>query len=568
MAESNKILSKRSLRRHVKNTEAVVATLQSINRNTYNTFVEDSNTAVLLMEVDSCDSDAGGDWFRATSGQEDMSATSGQEENTKSDYYSSDEQDEDSDIDDSNTDNLCDDLRAWAAATNTPLSHLSSLLTVLRKHLPNANLPKDGRTLLSTPTSTEVQSKAGGSMHYFGVANGIKSRIEDSPTLKSIHTLRLQINVDGMPLFKSSNEQFWPILALIEEDPNRIPFVVALYSGQSKPSDANEYLSDFVMEMERIASDGVVYQSKLYKVEISAFVCDAPARAFIKNIKSHNSYYGCERCAQEGVWSNNRMNYPETNAASRTDESFKAQLHSDHHRDGESALIRINIGMVSQFVLDFMHLVCLGVMRKLRLWMRGPLPSRIGNQSMTAVSDKLVLLGKKLPKEFGRKGRSLREVDRWKATEFRTFLLYTGPIALKNTLPDAMYNHFLLLHVGITILCSTHLSEHYCDYAEKVLTVFVQNFSVIYGDFVVYNVHGLIHLANDVRKFGPLPKISAFPFENYLYQLKRKISKPNQPLQQIVKRLTEQPLNISSVSQSQHTNVLCAKPPSMHCPVL
>ena len=38
----------------------------------------------------------------------------------------------------------------------------------------------------------------------------------------------------------------------------------------------------------------------LSKIEISCFVCDAQAWAFLKKIKAHNSYYDCERCMQEG----------------------------------------------------------------------------------------------------------------------------------------------------------------------------------------------------------------------------------------------------------------------------
>ena len=544
--------------------------LQSLNVEkvivTHDSDCSDSYMSGTEVTLDSCD---GGDWCNVStsSSLEDISATCGLEEIQNIDYCM---QDEDFDIDspDEEYDNikLRDNLRAWAVETNTPISHLSSLLAVLNKHLPDADLPKDGRTLLSTPKSIEVEKKAGGSMHYFGIAKGVLARMQESPTLTIAQTLHLQINIDGMPLFKSSNNQFWPILALIEEDPDQIPFVVALYSGFKKPSNLAEYLSDFVEEMSVISSSGVTYQQN-HKIVISAFVCDAPARAFLKNIKYHNSYYGCERCVQEGVWCNNRLNFPETMAALRTDESFKAKLQSDHHKDGESPLTDINIGMVSQFVLDYMHLVCLGVVRKLiRLWMRGPLPTRIGNQTITSISQKIVELGKSLPKEFNRRGRSLTEVDRWKATEFRTFLLYTGPIALKNKLPDVMYDHFLLLHVGITILCSPQLSKTYCDYAEKVIRVFVQNFSVIYGDFIVYNVHSLIHLADDVRKFGPLHRISAFPFENFLHQLKRKIRKPNQPLQQIVKRIAEQKLN-SSVSQSVNVSpVLHSLPSHYTCP--
>ncbi|KAL2082539.1 hypothetical protein ACEWY4_022357 [Coilia grayii] len=393
-------------------------------------------------------------------------------------------------------------------------------------------------------------------MHYFGVVTGIMTRMQDSPTIALRQTIHLQINVDGMPLFKSSNKQFWPILALIEEDPERMPFTVALYCGHSKPTNTYDYLSDFVEEMSVILEEGFTFNSTSHSIVISAFICDAPARAFLKNIKSHNSYYGCERCDQEGVWSNGRMNYPLTSATPRSDGSFRSQHQKDHHK-GESPLSQINIGLVSQFVLDFMHLVCLGVVRKLIwLWMRGPLATRIGSQSVQSISQKIIALGKSLPKNFNRKGRALTEVDRWKATEFRTFLLYTGPIVLKSNLPNSMYDHFLLLHVGITILCSPHLSSHYCDYAEKVLKVFVQNFSAIYGDFIVYNVHSLLHLADDVRKFGPLTQISAFPFENFLHSLKKQIRKPNQTLQQVVKRISEQkPTNSVSHSRPLHNSL-------------
>jgi hypothetical protein len=51
-----------------------------------------------------------------------------------------------------------------------------------------------------------------------------------------------------------------------------------------------------------------------YGVEISRFVCDAPARSFIKNVKSHTGYNVCNKCTQEGVYVRNRMAFPETNA--------------------------------------------------------------------------------------------------------------------------------------------------------------------------------------------------------------------------------------------------------------
>lgn len=72
------------------------------------------------------------------------------------------------------------------------------------------------------------------------------------------------------------------------------------------------------------------------------------------------------------------------------------------------------------------------------------------------------------------------------------------------------------------------------------MNAFVNHWPEIYGvESVVYNVHCLTHLAADAKKYGTLDTFSAFPFESYLYQLKKLLRTPNQPLQQIIKRLSE-----------------------------
>jgi hypothetical protein len=39
--------------------------------------------------------------------------------------------------------------------------------------------------------------------------------------LEKVPTLHLNINIDGLSLHKSSNDQFWSILAILEEDPEK-----------------------------------------------------------------------------------------------------------------------------------------------------------------------------------------------------------------------------------------------------------------------------------------------------------------------------------------------------------
>jgi len=132
------------------------------------------------------------------------------------------------------------------------------------------------------------------------------------------------------------------------------------------------------------------------------------------------------------------------------------------------------------------------------------------------------------------------ELDRWKATELHQFL-YTGPVVLKSVLPPRLYKHFLTLSIAMSI----HLIQDdakcllYIDYAAKLLHHFVFNCDILYGEtFLVYNIHSLLHLADDARHFKTnLDNVSAFPFENYLKTLKRLVRSASNPIAQIAKRI-------------------------------
>ena len=176
-----------------------------------------------------------------------------------------------------------------------------------------------------------------------------------------------------------------------------------------------------------------------------------------------------------------------------------------------------------------MHLICLGAVKKIvLLWMKGPFSVRIGGQATNSISDELIFVGNSISREFSRKPRSLIEVSYWKATEFRQFLLYTGPIVLRRVLRKKVYENFLTLHVAVTILVSPTLinTEDNIKYAENLLKYFVQHFDDVYGEqYISHNVHNLLHLCNDVRKFGVLHNFSAFPYENFLGSLKKLVRK-------------------------------------------
>ncbi|KAK9977083.1 hypothetical protein ABG768_018904 [Culter alburnus] len=435
---------------------------------------------------------------------------------------------------------LEEDLATWA--TENKISHvaLNSLLNILRQH--SLNLPKDSRTLLGTVRGNpQIQHKAGGQYYHFGVLNSITEVLHQNvKILSNIHTLELQVNIDGLPLYKSSSTQFWPILGTLQNIQQEEPVTIGLFCGTGKPTSLTEYLEDFITEVNELGN-GFEFEGVRLALQLSSMVCDAPARAFLKNIKGHTGYHGCEKCTQDGVYLENRMTFPRSDMPLRTNESFRNKTDSDHHH-GTSPLEQTSLDMVSGIPLDYMHLVCLGIMRRLlHLWLKmGPLTCRLSGFQINTLTERLVNAQRSVPMEFARKPRALREIDRWKATEFRQFLLYTGPVMLKDLLTTEVYKNFLLLFVGIFILCNNSLMEDYCDYANDILVLFVNHFGQLYGpQFLSYNAHCLVHLADDAKKHGVLDNFSAFKYENHLNKLKRLLRKPTCPLSQIIKRFSE-----------------------------
>ncbi|KAI7810644.1 hypothetical protein IRJ41_004681 [Triplophysa rosa] len=148
-----------------------------------------------------------------------------------------------------------------------------------------------------------------------------------------------------------------------------------------------------------------------------------------------------------------------------------------------------------------------------------------------------------MPAEFARQPRSLTELDRWKATELRQFLLYTGPLVLQDVLSQEQYYHFLSLTIGMSILLDENDSRraHYLAYAQSLLEHFVDTCSELYGEtFPTYNIHSIKHIADDVFNFKcSLNELSAFPFENHLQSIKKLVRNGKNPVAQVTKRLAE-----------------------------
>ncbi|XP_011298410.1 uncharacterized protein [Fopius arisanus] len=437
------------------------------------------------------------------------------------------------------------ELREWALQSKLSLALLDRLLLILRKRL-LPDLPKTAKTFLKTNSAKydiEINEEDASEFVYFGIADPLRQTVNS--VFHIDNTIHLLVNVDGLQLFKSSSQQFWPILCQIFSEENVYkPFPVAIYSARHKPTDVHKYLEKFINEVNELQANGLLIDGQMFNICIKSFICDRPARALLKSMKGHGGYWACERCEVRGERVERRIIYPiDDSAAERTDESFRQQTNAGHHI-GESPLLAIQppIDMVSTFVLDFMHLVCLGVMKKLLFyWVNNSSKRRLSYSGKILLSDYLVKIQKQIPCEFHRTTRALVEVDRFKAVEFKFILLYAGPVILRNVLNEDLYKHFLLLHTACRILCSKTRALIDCQNANNLLRKFVILMPQLYGEAsIIGNVHNLCHLANDVQVMKcSISNITAFPFENALGQIKKLLRSGKRALAQACRRLHE-----------------------------
>ena len=143
------------------------------------------------------------------------------------------------------------------------------------------------------------------------------------------------------------------------------------------------------------------------------------------------------------------------------------------------------------------------VKKLIGFWLRGDLSVRVSATQVKSWSQAMVNYVPNVCAEFGRMPRSFKEVDRWKAVEFRSFLIYFGPLVLRSGLPDKLYHHFMLLSVAITILSCHSLSKSLLGYASVLLHQFVSEAGILYGaGSLVYNMHNLIHLCDDATELA------------------------------------------------------------------
>jgi hypothetical protein len=264
-------------------------------------------------------------------------------------------------------------------------------ILVVAKNNGHPELPTTATTLFKcedNQQSEELIIKIVGNGQYWH--RGIQNAFEKWDADVFGECVEIDAFIDGFPIKKSSLLCGWPILGAVVGKPNWPVLLFGLYAGYGSPKSSDELIFDFAMEAKQLIKDGIrIGPNKILKrFVLRGFLGDAPARAYLLNVKYHNSYNGCTQCDQVGyieeiplqpnfsttpsnAKTKKAIRYQTEIGTPRTDMSFKHREDKLHHHEkyqdpnNQTILEKVlDFPMVSKVPIDFMQCMDLSVTKK------------------------------------------------------------------------------------------------------------------------------------------------------------------------------------------------------------
>ena len=134
----------------------------------------------------------------------------------------------------------------------------------------------------------------------------------------------------------------------------------------------------------------------------------------MKVIVGHTGYFFSERCEIKGTWEGRAVFNSGVVSTLHSEEAF-ANYSYKKQQKGRTPLVDHGVSCINGFSLDYMHLVCLGVVkRNLHFLKNGPRQCKLSSGQLRWISENLLTLQGKMPSEFACQPRSLNELERWK----------------------------------------------------------------------------------------------------------------------------------------------------------
>lgn len=386
------------------------------------------------------------------------------------------------------------------------------------------------------------------------------SKIEDVYDGKVVRELwrakyvyTLTINTDGLIVHNSSRSSLYPILMTCNFLPPNIRFketnmiIAGLYYNSKKP-DFMQYLHPIIRKFENIRENGFFERQQNFQFFVTHAAFDLPIKSMLQQIKQYNGFNACYYCEHPGESTEKGVRYtsgyrnpPRTH--SNLILTMKEVLKTNKPINGIKGISPMvgfpSFDLVRSMSIDYMHGVLLGVLKNMfTFW----LDSKNKKQPFYINSKQKVILNQRIvkikPCRFvNRRIFALEKYKQFKASQFRSFLLYFYPV-LNGILKKKYFDHFRLLSSSLYTLLGEEISTDALKQVEFDLNRFVNEYEIIYGKInMTMNVHCLVHLTECVKNLGPLWSYSMFSFESFNGTLRNYGSKSTNVINQVLEKI-------------------------------
>ena len=260
----------------------------------------------------------------------------------------------------------------------------------------------------------------------------------------------------------------------------------------------------------------------------------------MQNRLQFNAHCGCSYCYHPGKYAAGSMRYP------LLKDDPAVRIHKSHLEDikkaakgptksflgvkGSCILLGLTFfNIVWNFCIDYMHAFLLGLTKQIKnRWAS----DYFSKEQLNKINKRMTNI--KLCRDIRRGIRSLDYSRKYKATEWRTWMLMVSLPVLRDILPEDELKSWALVVDGMYTLLSTAITNTQLERIDYNFVKFIGESEMLYGiGFITFNLHSVAHCIDSVKHSGPLWATSAFPFENGIYQFLKELNAPNGCLKQI-----------------------------------
>ena len=314
--------------------------------------------------------------------------------------------------------------------------------------------------------------------------------------------------------------------------------LVGIIPGPKEPNfTINSYLTPLVKELKLGWISGPGFQlmdqnglSVTVRVALGCVNCDIPASRKVCGFLGHRATLGCNKCLKHFSFDCTRANYSGFDR-----ETWDMRSYDQHRRDckkleneksvnslkkAESELGVRNSVLLSlpyfdpirQYAIDPMHNLFMGTAKHvLNIWMdKGQLP----HKAIGTLQKKIKKFS--IPSDMGRLPCNLSTFSGFTANQWKNWILVYSSVVLKDIIPVADYNCWLLFVRACSLLVSGAITTDDIEMADEFLFLFCTQFQELYGEqSCTFNMHLHLHLRDSLRDYGPLHSFWCFSFERY-----------------------------------------------------